>query len=74
MYQVALNTKGPKKINDTEFCTAGLSCKKCQWFIKHSKVSFKSFGEIKSMKSTICSFNKKPYPDMTHKLVIYEGS
>jgi hypothetical protein len=72
MYKVAFNTHGPEKNKDGQFCTACLACKKCHWFIKHSKVSYNFFGQTKVMQSAICSFNKKPYNDMRHKLFIYE--
>jgi hypothetical protein len=72
MYQVAFNTKGPEKRNG-DFCTAGLVCKKCHWFIKNIRTKSNSFGDARMTKSVVCSFNKKPYDDMHHKLFVYEG-
>ncbi|MDR2659478.1 MAG: hypothetical protein LBC27_05745 [Spirochaetaceae bacterium] len=72
MYQVAYNTRGPEKDRNGEFCIAGMSCKKCHWFVKKSMGSFEVFGERKTLRSSICNFNKKPYPDMKHKLVLYK--
>jgi hypothetical protein len=72
MYQVAYNSKGPEKNKYGAFCVAGSKCKKCPWFIRQTSCSFIVLGKKKTMRATICGFNKKPYSDMQHTLILHE--
>jgi hypothetical protein len=72
MYQVAYNTRGPEKNKSGAFCIAGSQCRKCPWFIKKNRASIMSMGKKKIVQISVCGFNKKPYDDMGHKLIIYD--
>jgi hypothetical protein len=73
MYQVAYNTKGPEKDKYGSFCIAGSGCAKCQWFIKKNRLSTTVLGKKKTMLTSICGFNKRPYDDMHHRLAMYDN-
>jgi CDGSH-type Zn-finger protein len=73
MYQIPYNSKGPEKNKYGAFCTAGMKCKRCQWFIKQTSCTFLVLGKKKTARATVCGFNKKPYCDMAHSLMLYEG-
>jgi hypothetical protein len=72
MYQIAYNSKGPEKNKYGAFCISGSKCKNCPWFIRQTNCSFTVLGKKKTMRATICSFNKKPYNDMRHNLIPHE--
>jgi hypothetical protein len=73
MYKVPYGSKGPEKDKHGVFCTAGMRCKKCNWFVKKTVSSYILGGKKITRQTTICGFNKKPYSDMTHNLFVYSS-
>ena len=71
MYKVPYSSKGPEKDKHGIFCTAGMRCKKCNWFIKTTISTYIVKEKKVTRQTTICGFNKRPYDDMQHNLMTY---